>query len=58
MRQDSVYNGIIECISEVALIHDAARPSLQKGIILNVYRKLLSIVQQLQQLRQLTQLKN
>ncbi|HHX00012.1 MAG TPA: 2-C-methyl-D-erythritol 4-phosphate cytidylyltransferase [Acholeplasmataceae bacterium] len=41
MRQDSVYNGIIECNSEVALIHDAARPLITKGIILNVYRKTL-----------------
>lgn len=37
LRQDSVANGIDKCNSEVVLIHDGARPLIEKKHIIDVY---------------------
>ena len=38
-RQDSVLCGLKECSEEVVLIHDAARPNINKQEVLNVYEE-------------------
>lgn len=39
-RQDSVYNGLKEVVGEYVLIHDGARPYLQKSLILSLLKTL------------------
>lgn len=40
-RQDSVLAGLKECVSDVVLIHDAARPNIKKEEVINVYKEAL-----------------
>lgn len=41
LRQDSVLNGLRECVSDIVLIHDAARPFILRDEVLSLYNEAL-----------------